>query len=101
MDICIIIATHKKYKMPQDSMYLPVQSGSALYPNLGYQRDDEGENISNKNTAYNIMCVKYWAWKNLEADYIGITHYRRHFTISGSKEKNLKMLLRKFRQKKY
>ena len=26
------------------------------------------------------MCVKYWAWKYLEADSIGITYYRRHFT---------------------
>lgn len=100
MDICIIVATHKKYKMPQDSMYLPVQSGSALYPNLGYQRDDEGENISNKNTAYNIMCVKYWAWKNLEADYIGITHYRRHFTISESKEKKIENVITEVQLKK-
>ena len=24
----------------------------------------------------------YWAWKNLNSDYIGICHYRRHFTLS-------------------
>jgi len=79
MTIRIVVVTHKKYQMPDDPMYLPVQSGSALYPDLGYQRDDEGDNISYKNGAYNIMCAKYWAWKNLDAEYIGIVHYRRHF----------------------
>ena len=24
----------------------------------------------------------YWAWKNLNNDYIGLCHYRRHFTLS-------------------
>lgn len=81
MNIKVVVCTHKKYEMPSDSMYLPVQSGSSIYPDLGYQRDDDGENISNKNAAYNIMCVKYWAWKNLNVDYIGIAHYRRHFSF--------------------
>jgi len=26
-DVKIIVATHKKYKMPEDSMYLPVHVG--------------------------------------------------------------------------
>ena len=82
----MIVATHKKYEMPNDEIYFPVQSGSAIYPDIGYQRDDEGENISHKNTAYNIMCVKYWVWKNINSNYIGICHYRRHFC----KEKNMK-----------
>ena len=55
-EICMIVATHKKYEMPNDEIYFPVQSGSAIYPDIGYQRDDEGENISHKNTAYNIVC---------------------------------------------
>ena len=79
--------------MPSDTIYLPVQSGSALYPDLGYQRDDEGENISIKNTAYNIMCVKYWAWKNIKADYIGIAHYRRHFSLNNGEKKSFDNIL--------
>ena len=63
MNIKVVVCTHKKYEMPSDKMYLPVQSGSALYDDLGYQRDDKGDNISLKNTSYNILCVKYWAWK--------------------------------------
>ena len=80
MSICFLVVTHKEYQIPDDPMYLPVQSGSALYPDLGYQRDDQGQNISHKNGAYNIMCAKFWAWKNLTADYVGIVHYRRHFS---------------------
>ena len=47
------------------------------YPDLGYLRDDDGENISNKNAAYNILC-KILGMKNLNVDYIGIAHYRIH-----------------------
>lgn len=93
MTICFVVVTHKKYQMPDDPMYLPVQSGSALSADLGYQRDDEGDNISYKNGAYNIMCAKYWAWKNLEADYIGIVHYRRHFTNRKHTTKNFDDIL--------
>ncbi len=95
MNICILVVTHKKYRMPTDSMYLPIQSGSALTHDLGYQRDDEGENISHKNPAYNIMCVKYWAWKNLESDYIGIAHYRRHFSYRKGMQKKFSNILNK------
>lgn len=91
----MILGTHKKYEMPSDNMYLPIQSGSAIYPDLGYQRDDEGDNISKKNTAYNIMCVKYWAWKNINSDYIGICHYRRHFAYKKGLKKSFKNVLTK------
>lgn len=93
MSICIVVVTHKKYKMPDDPMYLPVQSGSALHPDLGYQRDDDGDNISHKNVAYNIMCAKYWAWKNLNSDYIGIAHYRRHFSFKKGVQKKFENIL--------
>lgn len=77
MKIKILVVTHKRYQMPSDSMYLPIQSGSALYQDLGYLRDDSGDNISIKNAAYNELCPLYWAWKNIDEDYIGLVHYRR------------------------
>ncbi|QTE67041.1 DUF4422 domain-containing protein [Clostridiales bacterium] len=80
MDIKIIVATHKKYWMPDDPMYLPVHVGAAGKESIGYQRDDEGENISKKNPNYCELTGLYWAWKNLNADYIGLAHYRRHFS---------------------
>lgn len=80
MNIKIIIATHKPYWMPDDPMYLPVHVGAAGKESIGYQRDDEGENISEKNANYCELTGLYWAWKNLNADYIGLAHYRRHFS---------------------
>ena len=80
MDIKIIIATHKQYWMPDDPMYLPIHVGAAGKESIGYQRDDEGDNISAKNPNYCELTGLYWAWKNLKADYIGLAHYRRHYS---------------------
>ena len=82
-DIKIIIATHKKYFMPSDEIYLPVHVGSKGKESIGYQRDDEGENISEKNPYFCELTGLYWAWKNLKADYIGLIHYRRFFSTKG------------------
>jgi hypothetical protein len=66
--------------MPDDGVYLPLQVGSAGKETIpGFRRDDEGEHISDKNTSYCEMTGLYWAWKHLDADYIGLAHYRRHF----------------------
>lgn len=80
-DIKIIVATHKKYQMPKDEMYLPVQVGAESNANLGYQRDNVGNNISNKNPYFCELTGLYWAWKNLKTDYIGLVHYRRYFFL--------------------
>ena len=85
-NIKIIVATHKKYQMPDDEMYLPVQVGSELNDNLGYQKDNDGENISKKNPYYCELTGLYWAWKNLDADYIGLCHYRRIFDVDSDWE---------------
>lgn len=78
-DIKVIIAAHKPYQMPADDMYLPVQVGAMGKESLGYQRDDDGSHISDKNTAFCELTGLYWAWKNLHSDYVGLAHYRRHF----------------------
>lgn len=85
MKCVILIASHKKYWMPEDKMYLPIQVGAAGEPDLGYIRDDTGDNISVRNKNYCELTGLYWAWKNLDADYLGLAHYRRHFTMKGNK----------------
>lgn len=62
MDIKIIVATHKKYWMPSEDIYLPLHVGKKGKMDLGYQGDDTGDNISEKNA-----------------------HYRRHFMMKGVK----------------
>lgn len=80
MNIKVLIATHKNYKMPSDTMYIPIQVGRALNQSIGYIGDDTGENISIKNPYYCELTALYWGVKNLECDYIGLVHYRRHFS---------------------
>lgn len=86
MNAKIIVATHKAYWMPDDSIYLPVQVGAEGKTfDLGYEKDNTGDNISSKNKNYCELTGLYWAWKNLDADYIGLAHYRRHFCTPGVK----------------
>lgn len=77
----IIVATHKKYEMPKQYSYLPLHVGAEGKNSLGYQGDNIGDNISTKNSTFCELTGLYWAWKNLNAKYLGLVHYRRHFTI--------------------
>jgi Domain of unknown function (DUF4422) len=83
-DLVILVATHKKYKMPKEDIYLPIHVGSINKEDLNYQKDSVGENISIKNSNYCELTGLYWAWKNLNCNYIGSCHYRRYFTNEGS-----------------
>ena len=77
----IIVATHKQFTMPADTdLYLPIHVGSEGKEKLEYQCDNEGDNISSLNPYYCELTGLYWAWKNLECDYLGLVHYRRYFT---------------------
>lgn len=89
MKITVMIAAHRKYPMPNDAVYLPVQVGRALNnQDLGFIGDDSGDHISSKNKPYSELTALYWGWKNLRADYIGLVHYRRHFVKKGRLAKN-------------
>lgn len=80
MDIQVIIATHKSYPMPDDRAYLPLHVGASEHADIGFQRDDTGDNISGKNANYCELTGLYWAWRNLlDAETAGLVHYRRHF----------------------
>lgn len=78
-----MVAAHKKFPMPEDSdLYMPVLVGASrnYIHGIDYQRDDDGENISEKNPNYNELTAVYWAWKNLKGvDAVGLVHYRRYF----------------------
>lgn len=80
MNIQILVAAHKKYWMPDDDVYMPIHVGTEGKESIGYTPDNTGDNISAKNPYYCELTALYWAWKNLDADYIGLVHYRRYFT---------------------
>lgn len=83
-NIKILVATHKKYWMPDDNVYMPIHVGREGKASLGYIGDNTGDNISTKNPNYCELTALYWAWKNLKCDYIGLCHYRRYFGNIGS-----------------
>ena len=82
--IKVLVCCHKATYVPNDDVYLPIQVGKANSKiDLGFQGDDEGKNISEKNFSYCELTAVYWAWKNLkDIDYIGLCHYRRFFDFS-------------------
>ena len=84
MDIKILVATHKAYWMPEDDVYLPLHVGREGKRDLGFVGDNTGDNISLKNPNFCELTGLYWAWKNLQCDYIGLCHYRRYFCAGSS-----------------
>lgn len=81
MNIKILVSTHKPYKFPNDTeLYLPIQVGcDEVEERFGITGDNTGDNISYKHRYYSDLSAVYWAYKNLDADYIGACHYRRYF----------------------
>lgn len=73
----LVVATHKRYRMPESDLYLPVQVGAMGKDDLGYQRDDDGEHISDRNPYFCELTGLYWAYRNLDAENWGLVHYRR------------------------
>ncbi len=79
MDTRIYICTHKAFTPPEGDLFHILHVGSALHEDLGYERDDTGDNISEKNNSFCELTGVYWVWKNISCDIVGICHYRRYF----------------------
>lgn len=65
-------------------LYVPVRCGAVFDKKnpMGILGDDTGDNISEKRMSFCEFTVQYWAWKNVEADYYGLCHYRRYLSFS-------------------
>ncbi len=90
MQAKIYVASHKLYQMPSDPLYQPIWVGHSKSSNpfdlpAGWIGDDTGDNISDKNSSFNELTALYWAWKNSDADIIGLVHYRRYFSLNHKK----------------
>ena len=79
MKITVIVATHKKYRMPHEKCYLPLHVGRGIGRDISFAGDDTGESISWKNPYYCELTGLYWMWKNVDSDYMGLVQYRRYF----------------------
>ncbi|TNK89779.1 DUF4422 domain-containing protein [Fructilactobacillus sanfranciscensis] len=93
MNIKILVATHKDNPMPSDTdLYLPILVGANKNYNgqIGFELDNHGDNISDKNPNYNELTAIYWAWKNLNnVDAVGLFHYRRLFSLGSKRDLNI------------
>lgn len=112
LDIKLLVATHKPFKIPKGKFYLPIHVGRSVADAVSKDGvinsedydwlvkntigDNLGDNISAKNRFYCECSALYWAWKNYDEignpDYIGLMHYRRNFIFNDnyyvSKEKS-------------
>lgn len=75
----IFIAAHKKFNPPVSDIYVPLHVGAEGKQDLGYLKDNTGDNISSKNPYYCELTGVYWIWKNVKEDVVGLVHYRRYF----------------------
>lgn len=81
--IKIFTYCHKPCRIVETEFIKPLQVGAALSKEkLPMLHDDEGENISRENGRLCELTGQYWVWKNVNADYYGFMHYRRHFVFS-------------------
>ena len=91
MKVKLLVCCHNESEKG-DGLWVTVKAGAAL-DRSGIEcdfSDDDGENVSSLNSAYNEMTVAYWAWKNLDKlgdpDVIGLMHYRRFFYFDEKRE---------------
>lgn len=86
-DICIFVSHRIDIDsvLVPNALYCPIRCGavfdtrsSSLIPG-----DDTGDNISEKRASFCEFTVQYWAWKNVDAAYYGLCHYRRYLDFSG------------------
>ncbi|MCX2717305.1 DUF4422 domain-containing protein [Helicobacter sp. MIT 21-1697] len=97
MNIKILVCYHKISPIIGNDVLQPILLGAANaseYTIGGLQTlcdkagvpllyDNNGEHISELNPYFCELTAMYWAWKNLEADYYGLFHYRRVFDFKG------------------
>lgn len=77
----IYVMAYKKFNLELPNIYTPLQVGAEINPDIGYEKDNSGENISFKNQSYCELTGLYWMWKNTSDDITGLCHYRRYFAI--------------------
>lgn len=88
----ILVAYHKPFELLKSEILTPIHVGRAMSKPSEAKDwlvenmigDDTGDNISYKNKNYCELTALYWAWKNLDADYVGLFHYRRFMCFGDS-----------------
>ncbi len=71
-------------KIIDNPIYHPVRCGAAFdeRKDCVIPGDNTGDNISDLRIPFCEFTVQYWAWKNYDADYYGLCHYRRFLSFA-------------------
>ena len=101
-NVKLIIAAHKYCDLPSGGLYVPVHVGTYRKEDIKqFVRDDTGDHISEKNPVFCELTGLYWAWKNMDYDWLGLVHYRRFFSSKDGKKvlqgKDLYPMLEQYR----
>ncbi len=95
MNVKVFVCYHKKDVYRKVDGYIPIHVGKAISKvDLGFIGDDTGDNISALNPWYCELTALYWVWKNeKEANYIGLSHYRRSFDFKAKGQNRLRRIV--------
>ena len=77
--INIYVVQHKKAKKIHEKGYIYIGVGKNSHKIEADITDDTLDNISCKNPSYCELTAQYWIFKNADAEFVGLTHYRRFF----------------------
>jgi hypothetical protein len=68
----------------ENPLYFPIRCGAFFDKRKDVKiiGDNTGENISERRNSFCEFTVQYWAWKNINADYYGLCHYRRFLAFT-------------------
>ena len=76
------VAFHKKFFDYKDDIIVPIQVGAKKSKeSLKYLKDSSKNNISEKNESFCELTAIYWMWKNVDANFYGMMHYRRYLSF--------------------
>ena len=91
MSVKIFCIYNKPSEIFKSSAFEPIQTGfNRSHIDLGFLKDNCGDNIADKNPYYAEMTAWYWVWKNYlkkhpKVDYVGFCHYRRFLDFFSDK----------------
>lgn len=87
--ICnIFVCYHKSAFAVKNDSVIPIHVGKSVSKSsLDFIGDDTGNHISDKNPYYCELTATYWIWKNVQADIVGLFHYRRFLNFVNDETK--------------
>lgn len=82
------VSSHKEFELPEvlhdkaEIIWVGPNQGNINIPG---HLDSTLESISEKNTNYSELTALYWIWKNVDAEFVAFSHYRRYYATKFGK----------------